>query len=281
MGSFIEENLNTVICGNAYELIKNIPDKSIDLIYVDLPYQFASAGDGGAFGIRNRKYNLEIAFEKEKQLYEETTGEYEKEKHKQECNRLVQKKNLVGIDTGIDYSIYDEFCRVEKEIYMYIWLSKAQIPYTIDYFCNKKDCNFNILTWHKTNPIPKTNNMWLSDTEYCLFFREKGARRLNDGMDLKRSYYISSTNTEDKKKYIHPTIKPLDFVEKHILHATQPNDIVLDAFCGSGTTCVACKETGRNFIGFEINEEYQKIATNRINGIDRFGQTSIFTDFEK
>ena len=45
MGSFIEENLNTVICGNAYELIKNIPDKSIDLIYVDLPYQFASAGE--------------------------------------------------------------------------------------------------------------------------------------------------------------------------------------------------------------------------------------------
>lgn len=68
MGSFIEENLNTVICGNAYELIKNIPDKSIDLIYVDLPYQFASAGDGGAFGIRNRKYNLEIAFKKRKTI---------------------------------------------------------------------------------------------------------------------------------------------------------------------------------------------------------------------
>lgn len=121
MGSFIDENLNTVICGNAYELIKNIPDKSIDLIYVDLPYQFASAGGGGAFGIRNRKYNLEIAFEKEKQLYEETTGEYEKEKHRKECNRLVKKKNLVGIDTGIDYSIYDEFCRVEKEIYIYLY----------------------------------------------------------------------------------------------------------------------------------------------------------------
>ena len=49
MDRFIEENLNTVICGNAYELIKNIPDKSIDLIYVDLPYQFVSSGEGGAF----------------------------------------------------------------------------------------------------------------------------------------------------------------------------------------------------------------------------------------
>ena len=89
MDRFIEENLNTVICGNAYELIKNIPDKSIDLIYVDLPYQFASGGGGGAFGIRNRKYNLEIAFKKEKQLHEETTDEYEKEKYRKECNRYV------------------------------------------------------------------------------------------------------------------------------------------------------------------------------------------------
>ena len=78
-------------------------------------------------------------------------------------------------------------------------------------------------------------------------------------------FLIKEKFTEDKKKYIHPTIKPLDFVKKHILHATQPNDIVLDAFCGSGTTGVACKETGRNFIGFEINKKYYDIALKRIS----------------
>ena len=56
---------------------------------------------------------------------------------------------------------------------------------------------------------------------------------------------------------------------------------MLDCFCGSGTTCVACKEIGRRFIGMEINEEYHKIAVNRLNGINANGQISIFTDFEK
>lgn len=85
----------------------------------------------------------------------------------------------------------------------------------------------------------------------------------------------------DKKLFNHPTIKPIEFVKRHILHSTQPNDIVLDCFCGSGTTCLACKETGRKYIGMEIDPEYHKIAVNRLNGITAQGQTSIFTDFDK
>ena len=51
---------------------------------------------------------------------------------------------------------------------------------------------------------------------------------------------------------------------------------------GSGTTAVACKELGRNFIGFEINEKYHKIAVDRLNGIKKNGQMSLFdTDFEQ
>lgn len=71
------------------------------------------------------------------------------------------------------------------------------------------------------------------------------------------------------------------YVKRHILHTTQENDIVLDCFCGSGTTCVAAKELNRRFIGMEINEEYHKIACDRLNGITADGQTSIFTDFEQ
>lgn len=103
---------------------------------------------------------------------------------------------------------------------------------------------------------------------------------LNDGYDLKSKYWITSTNKDDKEQYLHPTIKPLEIVKKEILHTTQPNDIVLDCFCGSGTTCVAAKETGRKFIGMEINEKYYKIAVDRLNGINANGQTSIFTDFD-
>ena len=121
--------------------------------------------------------------------------------------------------------------------------------------------------------------MWLPDVEYCLYFRGKG-NKLNDGYNLKSKWYQSSINKKDKDLFNHPTIKPIDLVKRHIEHTTQPNDIVADFFLGSGTTCVAAKELGRQYIGFEIDREYYDIAKKRLNGITAKGQTSIFTDFD-
>lgn len=149
------------------------------------------------------------------------------------------------------------------------------------YFIDKHNCSFNILVWCKTNSVPATNNNWLPNIEYCLIFKEKGAPRYNDSYDLKSKWFLSTTNRADKDLFKHPTIKPLELVKRHILHSTQPGDTVLDCFCGSGTTCVACKETGRNYIGMEIDPTYYKIAVDRLNGINANGQMSIFTDFEK
>lgn len=148
----------------------------------------------------------------------------------------------------------------------------------LDYFL-EKGCFWEIFVWHKNNPIPTCNNKYLSDTEYCLIFRENGTN-LYGTYETKSKYYISNINKEDKEKYLHPTIKPLEVVKNHLINSTKEKDIVLDCFCGSGTTCVAAKETGRRFIGMEIDPEYYKIAVNRLNGITANGQTSIFTDFD-
>ena len=146
----------------------------------------------------------------------------------------------------------------------------------MNYFLNgklKQKVFFEILTWNKTNPTPTTNNSWLPDIEYCLYFKEQGVL-YNEGYELKHKWYISQANTQDKDRYNHPTIKPLELVEKHIKHTTNENDIILDTFMGSGTTAVACKNTNRNFIGFEINKEWWQVANDRINGIDAYGQQS-------
>ena len=134
--------------------------------------------------------------------------------------------------------------------------------------------NTDLLVWGKTNPQPSVNNTWLPDLEYCLYFREKGVH-LNDGYELKSKWYTSAINKSDKDIFSHPTIKPLSIVKRHILHATQPSDIVLDPFMGSGTTAVACKETERQFIGFEIEPKWCKIANDRIDGITASGQMSL------
>ena len=248
----LDKIINTIQLGDCYELIKNIPDKTIDLVYIDIPYLYAKGGD-----VSNDKSAVSKRIAK------------------------VRNEYLKNISSGIDYYILDELCRVMKYIYIYIWCSKEQVFDIMKYFIEKKKCNFNLLVWCKTNPTPACAGTYLPDLEYCLVFKEKGSPKYNDGYELKSKWYISSLNVKDKDKYQHPTIKPLDYVKRHILHSTQPNDIVLDCFCGSGTTCVACKETNRRYIGMEIDPAYYKIAVDRLNGINANGQMSIFTDFEK
>ena len=137
------------------------------------------------------------------------------------------------------------------------------------------DCIYTDIPQNKVNCSPLTNNTWLPDIEYCLYFRESGVK-LNDGYELKSKWYISSINKKDKDKFSHPTIKPLELVKRHLLHTTQPNDIVLDCFLGSGTTAVACEDIGRHYIGFEIDKKWFDIAKNRLNNIDANGQVSLF-----
>ena len=76
--------------------------------------------------------------------------------------------------------------------------------------------------------------------------------------------------------FLHPTCKPLKIIKMLIENSSNKNDIVLDTFIGSGTTAVACKDTGRQFIGFEIEPKWCEIANNRLNGITASGQMSLF-----
>ena len=71
----------------------------------------------------------------------------------------------------------------------------------------------------------------------------------------------------DKKKYGHPTIKPLEFIRKVIRNSSVAGDVILDSFMGSGTTAVACILENRNYIGFEVNKKYYDIALKRIEEV--------------
>ena len=186
----------------------------------------------------------------------------------------VMCNDLQGITDGIDYKILYDFIRVMKKINCFIWCSRLQVLDILSFF-NQAGCNFDMLVWCKDNPTPQTNNVWLPDLEYCLYFREKGVR-LNDGYKLKSKWYASPINKRDKDTYEHPSIKPLQFVKRHILHATQPNDIIFDPFAGSGTTAVAAMETGRQFIALEKEKRWYNIAVDRLNGITASGQYTMF-----
>lgn len=170
--------------------------------------------------------------------------------------------DLIGLKDGFDLKVLDLLIPKMKKINIYIYCSKRQVKDLIAYFTNK-NCNYEILTWHKQNPSPLINNNYLPDTEYIIFAREKGVK-LYGNYYTKRKYYISGTNQVDKKKYKHPTIKPLPFIENHIINSSKEGDLILDCYCGSGTTLVGAIKTNRNFIGFEIDKNYYEIAKQRV-----------------
>ena len=134
----------------------------------------------------------------------------------------------------------------------------------LDYFVKEKKCNWNLLCWRKTNPVPACGNKYLTDTEYILFFREKGVKVYGE-FDTKFTYYVTPSNQKDKKKYGHPTIKPIEILQNLIVNSSLENGSVLDCFMGSGSTGVACINTNRNFIGIELDKGYFDIAEKRIN----------------
>jgi DNA modification methylase len=192
---------------------------------------------------------------------------------------MFNYKGLDNIKSGIDTSILIELNRIMKKPNIYIWCNKKQIIQYLDFFVTKHNYSFDILAWLKPNSPPLTGGNYLPDKEFCLYFR-KGIK-LNTTYESGKTYWIQNLNRDDKKYFKHPTIKPLNIIKTLIENSSKEGDIVADFFMGSGTTAVACKELNRNYIGFEIDKEFHKIAVDRVNGITASGQTSIFTDFEK
>ena len=201
---------------------------SVDLVIADPPYFQGNGGGGGAYGTRNKSFRDPIG----------------------------------DMMCGISDECIEQMARVCRRVNMYIFCSVLQVPQYLA-FATRHGYKFDILTWHKTNAVPACNGKYMPDTEYIVFIKESGVP-LYGTAATKRKYYVTPTNVKDKRKWGHPTIKPLNIVQNLIINSTQEGGVVLDPFMGSGTTAVACIRTGRNYIGFELNKEYYDKACKRI-----------------
>jgi site-specific DNA-methyltransferase (adenine-specific) len=161
------------------------------------------------------------------------------------------------------------------------------------------ECGFNLhdtMIWKKTNPIPLTHNRYEQHFEYMFVFSKGSPKTFNpikipcatkgqirnrknsnkeEGSAVRNRNEVTVTKSEKIKgnvwempvsntKYNHPAIFPEQLAQDHILSWSNAGDTVLDPFIGSGTTAIACINTGRNFIGFELDKHYCDIANERI-----------------
>lgn len=247
--------LNKIHQGDCIELLKKIPDNSIDLIFADPPYNLQLNGE--LFRPNQTKVDaVNDAWDKfeSKEEYDKFTALWMKE-----CHRVLK-------NTGSFWVIgtYHNIFRV------------GAILQNIGFWI------LNDIIWIKKNPMPnfkgtRFNNahetlIWATKSKTSKYtFHYHSMKVWNDDVQMRSDWYIPICQGDERIKVngqkAHSTQKPAELLLRIILSTSNPNDIVLDPFSGSGTTAAVAKRLGRRYIAFEKEEFYIKIANDRLNKI--------------
>lgn len=203
--------------GDCLEVMRQIPDGSVDLICTDIPYGVCNRKDNGLRNLNKDKADV---------------LEFDLADFLREVGRTVKGSAYI-------------FCASEQ-------LSEIRATLVNMKFTTR------VCVWEKTNPSPMNGqHIWLSGVELCVYGRKKGAT-FNEHCKNTVFRYPCGRNK------LHPTQKPVELMQRFILASTKPGDIVLDPCMGSGSTGVACVNTGRRFIGIEKDPHYFQIAKERL-----------------
>lgn len=243
----ISEWRNQVVQGDCLELMKKLPDNSVDLIVTDPPYNISQENNLSRKTLNSKlqKRNTDIVlnfgewdiFDSEQDYFQFTENWFK------ECVRVLKPKGWI-----------------------LVWFDKFRTGYFDLLLAPKYDIKSRtILIWHKTNPTPSFRKVnYLSSSEFC-WVGSKGSSKIKffgSQNDMHNVFDYPNSSVYGVTK--HPTEKPIEIIRKLILNNSLPNDLVLDPFLGSGTTAIACKQLGRDFIGMELSEEYCEIARKRL-----------------
>lgn len=220
--------------GDCLEILKEIPDKSIDLLLTDPPYLHIKGGcksKGLNKGCRDANSNV------------------------------VSNMSDFGKDKIYDFLNHTK--SKMKEINMYIFSSKLQVPYYLNWALENK-YQFDILVWDKDFSGIISRKFFANNSEYIIRIYKKGLNRLEDNMLYQKIHKFKRPTNK-----IHEAQKPVELIERFILLSSNEQETILDPFMGSGTTGVACKKLNRNFIGIELDKNHFNIAKNRIEGCNK------------
>jgi len=213
-----------LIQANCIDVLRTMPDKSVDCVVTDPPYVISTAGCGL---VGDRQYLKEIS--------------------------------NARLDTGFDSVILDHLLRVARRPNFVIFASRLQLRDYLNW-AHEHDLCWSLICWHKTNPIPLTAASYLPDTEYAFHFTR--GKRPGGNYRSKRQFYVQPVGKSPyDHPTVKPLNIVKNLV---VNAATACGQLVLDPFMGTGTTGVAAIQLGHRFIGIEINRDYLAIAKRRI-----------------
>lgn len=233
---------------DTFEALEKMLPGKVDMIFADPPYFLSNDGITCSAG----------------KAVSVNKGDWDKidsvdEKHEfnrrwiRLCRRVLKQNGTIWI-SGTLHNIYSVGLALEQEGYKVI----------------------NNITWQKTNPPPNlVCRCFTHSTETVLwarkgdkgtkhYFNYKLMKEINSGRQMKDVWTGTLTPNVEKQFGKHPTQKPVYLLERILLASTQEGDLVLDPFCGSSTTGVACKRHKRNYIGIDNDLKFIKLSIERL-----------------
>ncbi len=254
--ALIEKFLNKIILGNNVEILSQMPEKSVDLIFADPPYNLQLKNE--LYRPNQTKVNgVDDSWDKFNSMkeYDEFTKQW-----LSACRRVLKDDGTIWV-IGSYHNIYRVGAIMQNLGFWFL----------------------NDIVWIKTNPMPnfkgtRFNNahetlIWAAKYKNSKYtFHYKAMKAFNDDKQMRSDWYIPIASGKERLKdkdgkKIHSTQKPAELLLRIILSTSNVGDIILDPFMGSGTTGAVAKRLGRNFIGIEKEEKYVKEAIKRIEKI--------------
>ena len=204
--------------GDCLEVMRSMPDKSVDAVITDPPYGMSLDAD---------------------------------------FRKMKNKDGFKGLGQGNGYEpVIGDNAKFDPSFFL--GLSDTVIMFGYDYYADKLPENSTVMVWDKR--LTESADKCFGSPFELLWVNKKTRKRFY----RVRWYGLFGTEKQDIKHRVHPTQKPIELMKSILLDFTHEGDTILDPFMGSGTTGVACVQTGRNFIGIEIDPTYFAIAEKRI-----------------
>ncbi|MDQ2065348.1 site-specific DNA-methyltransferase [Xinfangfangia sp. CPCC 101601] len=251
--------LNEILAGDCIEVMNSLPAGSVDLIFADPPYNLQLKGellrpDNSKVDAVDDHWDQFSSFA----AYDAFTRDWLKA-----AKRLLKPNGAIWV-IGSYHNIFRLGAELQNQGY---WM-------------------LNDVVWRKSNPMPNfkgrrlTNAhetlIWASRDESSKYtFNYEALKALNEGVQMRSDWVLPICTGHERLKdefgdKAHPTQKPESLLHRVLLATTNPDDVVLDPFFGTGTTGAVAKMLGRNFIGIEREEAYRKAAAARLARVRKF-----------
>jgi len=221
----------TLYLGDSSQLVAAVGP--VNAVITDPPYEFSTSGGGR---LRAARDNMErIAADKLDKGFD--TG-------------VLTAAVAAGADSVVVFYHYDQVFSIAE------WFAASPLNRHAGCF------------WRKLNPMPVANRFYQPEVEYYWhgFRKPFGV----NGYDLRQMKRVWEGKVGDTV-YGHPTEKPIELMRKIVINASNPDDVVLDPFMGTGTTAVAALSLGRKFVGIELDPHWFDAACDRIDRWHRQG----------